>query len=762
MISEQLRELVFNTVKTLGLALKEVYGEALYLEIEELRLAMKQLRGETPQAVEEGMKEAYQKLNTKSEAELRIITKSFSLMLELINSCESAVRTYRLMDDKNPDMTGPEAMIYVFTSHPTESRSKDFLKLMKRVDALLIQALKSGFPEIKEELLYLLKIATRLEISNNRRPQVKDEMDQIFSIVLNEDILSEQLKFLKEGVTVGFRTWVGGDKDGHPKVNEKTLVESLEHSRNLILTFIHSHLTIFFDEIRLIKEADKLEKDIQKIKKDLAELKKIKAGDGKKINKFKTNFEKLISVSQKLNLTSPKLNEINHLLTLYPALVLPLEIREDSALIHEALKRPKATIAQMLKTLKKISKGHNPKCYVRGFIISMCMTSSDYLAGVNLTIRELGFLGIPVIPLFENEKGLIHSTEILDEAMKQHSFIQTHHDQWNSQFEIMVGYSDSSKENGVLPSRLMVEEALFRLESFLVSKKLKPIFFHGSGGSTSRGGGSVEEQISWWPQSALNFFKVTIQGEMVQRNFTNHLIMRSQVSKIITSYEKIKPKKPTHSPELIKLSSGVQEAYRRLVTNEDFHELTRLATPYQYLDLLRIGSRPSKRQKTGEFSLRAIPWILCWTQTRLLLPFWWGTGSAWSALTENEKQKIKEDYQKSPLLQSYIKNFGFTVARVDLGVWDFHLNSSNLPEEEKNFWREKIRGEYELSLTFFRELSGQENFTWFRPWLSESIFFRSSMIHPLNVMQKIALERRDHNLLRETVTGIACGMLTTG
>ena len=113
-------------------------------------------------------------------------------------------------------------------------------------------------------------------------------------------------------------------------------------------------------------------------------------------------------------------------------------------------------------------------------------------------------------------------------------------------------------------------------------------------------------------------------------------------------------------------------------------------------------------------------------------------------------------------MQSYIKNLGFTFARTELGVWNFHLGSSDLSEDEKIFWREKVVQEYEQSIKFFEEISEEKNLTWFRPWLSESIFFRSSMIHPLNVIQKIALERQDHILLRETVTGIACGMLTTG
>jgi phosphoenolpyruvate carboxylase len=326
----------------------------------------------------------------------------------------------------------------------------------------------------------------------------------------------------------------------------------------------------------------------------------------------------------------------------------------------------------------------------------------------------------------------------------------------------MVGYSDSSKENGVLPARLLIEGALFDIEEFLLKHKLTPVFFHGSGGSTGRGGGSVLEQISWLPQSALEIFKVTIQGEMVQRTFSNPAIMRSQVGKVIKGYELFKPKRPRHSKEVTLFSKHIQTAYRELVNDPTFHELTSKATPYDFLDLLKMGSRPTKRATPGNFSLRAIPWILCWTQTRLLLPIWWGTGSGWKNLSKEKKQKIKTGYKKSPLLQTYVKNLGFTLAKVELGVWDFHLDNSTLAAGEKARWKNLITEEFKLSQKFFREISGETDFTWFRPWLGESIYFRSSMIHPLNVIQKLALERKDNGLLRETVTGIACGMLTTG
>ncbi|MFP5387384.1 MAG: phosphoenolpyruvate carboxylase [Bacteriovoracia bacterium] len=762
MIQDTLKQLVFHSVKLLGEALQEIHGKKLFQEIEDLRVKMKSVRGGEASLVQQTLDEVYESLKRNGSEELHHKAKAFALMLELINTCEAAYRSHRLKKYQVEIEKKPEAIIYVFTSHPTESRSHNFLKLMTKVEDLLMEALDLDFDAVRERLFYLLKIAVRLSLANNRRPQVRDEMEQVFHTVLSPHILSEQIALNKKDLNVSFRTWVGGDKDGHPKVGSSTMLESWQLSRKKLIEFILIEMKVFEEELSLVPEGGIVRKELLSLKSSLLSLKKIQKGDGKKVQIFKNKLAKLHQVAEKHSLSSPFISNIEKLIWYYPALVLPLEIREDSELIRESLKDRKQPIVKMLATLKSVSQGMDPKWYVRGFVISMCQTTEDMLAAISITERELGSYAIPVVPLFENEKGLLNSTSILEGTFKKYPVLQEHKKKWGTRYEVMVGYSDSSKENGVLPARLMIEQGLFRLEEFLLKKNLKPVFFHGSGGSTSRGGGSVLEQISWWPQSALNIFKVTIQGEMVQRNFNNPLIMRSQVGKVVEGFSHCCPVSTPLEPAVATFADRIQDAYRTLVSDNTFQELTASATPYDYLNLLKIGSRPAKRSTKGTFSLRAIPWILCWTQTRLLLPVWWGTGVAWNTLSDEEKKSVKDFYRRSPLMQSYVKNLGFTLAKIELGVWNFHLEHADMEVHEKERWRRIITTDLELSMNFFKEISGEENFTWFRPWLGESIYFRSSMIHPLNVIQKIALERKDNTLLRETVTGIACGMLTTG
>ena len=123
---------------------------------------------------------------------------------------------------------------------------------------------------------------------------------------------------------------------------------------------------------------------------------------------------------------------------------------------------------------------------------------------------------------------------------------------------------------------------------------------------------------------------------------------------------------------------------------------------------------------------------------------------------------LKDEYHSNPLLSSYMKALGFTLAKIELGVWKLYLMQSDLDDSVKNSVYEEFEKELSLTESFFKAVSGKNDFLWFRPWLQVSIDLRSAMIHPLNLCQLESLRREDHELLSNSVTGIACGMLTTG
>jgi phosphoenolpyruvate carboxylase len=498
------------------------------------------------------------------------------------------------------------------------------------------------------------------------------------------------------------------------------------------------------------------------------QLEKIEAGDGfavvefrKRIGELKEHFE------QQSGLQAQPLQNILDLIWLFPGLVLPLEVREDSEIVGESVAQPeKFAIGRMLQTLAKISEGNEPKWYARGFVLSMCESTADIRNGIALVEKVFGNQVLPVVPLLETEKALVEGPQMLTDLFKQRAKVANlHRKKWGGRFEVMLGYSDSSKESGVFPSRMLISTAMTKLDKTITSHQLTPVFFHGSGGSVERGGGSLREQTQWWPKSAIQIFKATIQGEMVARTFASPQIFSGQVQKIAEQWSRKTPVKTSKQSLNImqEFSSSIQQHYQQTVHDEEFIKLVEKASPYMFLSHLKIGSRPSKR--TSELKvggLRAIPWILCWTQTRVLFPTWWGVGSTWKSFDQKQQAQLKKAYKESDLLRSYIKLLGFTLKKVELAVWRVYLEDSGQPAELIDAHFQRMVDEYASAVKFVRQLTGERNLMWYRPWLGKSIELRTPMIHPLNLLQLMAVHEGDNDLLRVTVTGVACGMLTTG
>jgi phosphoenolpyruvate carboxylase len=770
-LPSDLKKLIRNASNIFGQSIKEIYGTKTFNRIESIRVSMKATRGKSVDSVFETLKSEYNSFKKLGDEELFNIAHIFSLYMELINRCESAYRKKRL-EEKEGKYVGkesPYAIIYVFTAHPTEARSAKSLDLFRMIERCLYNILcdSRALDRENERMKHLFKIFFKTTMAKTNQPRVEDEAHQIYSTVLSNSILKEQVRLHQRGITVHFRTWVGGDKDGHPFVDKTVMKSSLQSSRSYLLKFVRRNLK---ESLELISDSNmeastkSLVMKHQEILDFLNELKVLKNEDGKKIKQFRSHLEKLEESYRKVwGELNFNLKNVESITWLYPALVLPLEFREDSEIVAGNSPESKK-IHGMMETLRDISQGYIPKWYVRGFVLSMVCSEDDVLNGISLVKKYFKKQVIPVVPLFETKQALVDSSDILKRLLKKEpDLIKLHKEVSQGRFEIMLGYSDSAKENGTLTSRYLISKTLIDLDKFFKKHSLTPVFFHGSGGSVERGGGSIKEQINWWPKSAVNIFKSTVQGEMVGRNFGTPEVMRSQVSKICTEFEERSKRKPEKAcPCFKKLVDLTNKAYQEFVTGDNFPDFVSRATPYSYLDQLKIGSRPSSRSKNKkQFKIRAIPWVLCWTQTRVLFPTWWGIGSAWEQLDSNDKYEIMKFYGSSSFFSSFMKILGFTLSKVELSVFKLYIEE-NFSQSEAKYYYELFSTEFEKVKVFFDEVTRQDQLLWFRPWLSESISLRAPMIHPLNLIQIISLERKNAVLLRETVTGIASGMMTTG
>lgn len=775
-LTTQLRSLVNHSVRVLGNVIERELGKEAFARIEAIRKKMAKLRGIPEAEAIQHLDKVFKELESLKTTERLDIAHSFTLMLELMNACENAYRSHRLaLKTDPPHSTGGEhvkAIVYVLTAHPTEARSPENIAIFHQIQLFLMKLLR-GSGEDKEidlgererdELFHALEVAWRTPIVRSRAPKVKDEAEHIYTLLLRDEVLFSLLG--NPDAPFYVRSWVGGDKDGHPGVDEKVFLESLSLSRKKLLQVVHLQIRNVRQTLELFPSASLLKK-LGVFEKSLRAVRAISKGDGKRIRTVRAGLRQLrVDYEKELGSTHPELKRLSLMLHTFPALVVPLELRESSdVLMAPSVKGKRIAIERMLDTIEKISGGGDPRWYARGFIISMAQSLEHIQAAAKKQVKAFGAVKIPVIPLFEETTSLNKSAEIMTAMLKEPALKKAVHEHWDGLVEVMVGYSDSAKEAGVISSRLAIARALPKLEQVCEAANTTPVFFHGSGGSIDRGGGSIQDQTAWWPKSALRHYKVTVQGEMVDRSLATPAIAKRQVEAIFESTtEGLKNSHLVAQSDALKaFGEKVAAHYRKRIHDPDFLRLAELATPYSYLSVLRIGSRPTKRAGQLTVSgLRAIPWVLCWTQTRVLFQTWWGIGSAWLEMSDGEKQTLREDFLRQPVFTSYIKALGFTLAKIELPVFRIYLEQSGLEREEISRASTAFKQELKLTLRCYKEICGQEEIMWFRPWLGESITLRSPMIHPLNLLQILAKKEGDVQLLRLTVTGISSGMLTTG
>ncbi len=763
--------MVSQSVALLGEVIRDRCGKSEFDRIEKIRLLMTSFRDESLEYREAALTRLFKELKKLPAAPRARIVHSYTLMLELMNAAENAYRSYRLRqspEDKTPTIHPGQTLIFVLTAHPTESRSPKNIEIFSEIQRVIQSMYSESFEHHAEALRHLLEMAWRIAVARSRKPTVMDEAEHIYSIILREEILVTLLDFSERGLPIFLRSWVGGDKDGHPGVDEQKLHRSLEISRGLLLKFVMGELRKVEESLKLVGE-EGLRRKIRKILGEVGGLKRIRSGDGGKVKKIRADISAVSTLYKtEMGALHPSLERLRSLVRIFPAWVVPLELREASDRIELAVKDQGEAIVRMLLKVRDISKGGDAIWYARGLIISMTRDLTDVKNAAGLVERVFGEIRLPVIPLFEQAKALgdakVIGLGMLRDKKIRHAI--DHH--WDGLIEFMLGYSDSSKEMGVFPSRLKVSETLNELDQLCRSHKVTPVFFHGSGGSVDRGGGSLSEQISWWPVSALRFYKTTIQGEMIERSFSSPEILRGQIHRMSKSW--IERSKRGHSVsklvsrgDLDHFAARVSECYRSQLRSPTFNDVVHWATAYRYLRDLRLGSRPSKRTRGFSFqSLRAIPWVMCWTQTRILFPTWWGTGTAWENSSTAERLSLRKAFQADPLFRSYMKVLGFTLAKVELPIWKTYLDQSGLSLALATSTFDAFQDEFNLACRFVRELTGERELVWFRPWLLASIRLRAPMIHPLNLIQILSLDKRSPELVRETVTGIASGMMTTG
>ena len=423
---------------------------------------------------------------------------------------------------------------------------------------------------------------------------------------------------------------------------------------------------------------------------------------------------------------------------------------------------------------------------VANYVISMARSVSDLLE-VAILLKEAGLFRpdshpsarMRIVPLFETIQDLRAASEVMasffDLPMAR-AIIAADDDLQ----EVMIGYSDSNKDGGYVTSNWEIRSAIVKLIGVAKARGIRLRFFHGRGGTVGRGGGPSFEATRALPEGAVAAgLRLTEQGEVVASKFGHPDVGRRTLERLVAAslLADFDPEADATDGDLAdvfsRFSSDAYATYRALVyETPGFETYFRQSTPLPEISNLKIGSRPSSRTNSTRIEdLRAIPWVFSWTQARVMLPGWYGFGTAAVRMAERgEEDRLKELYARSRFFRTIVSNLEMVLAKCDLEIGRCYaalVEDQNLAASIY----ERIADEWQRTHAAVLRLTGQSTLLEHNPVLMESIRLRLPYIDALNLLQLDALRRRragkeddDETLhaIHMSINGVSAGLRNSG
>jgi len=402
---------------------------------------------------------------------------------------------------------------------------------------------------------------------------------------------------------------------------------------------------------------------------------------------------------------------------------------------------------------------------VPNYIISMCQSVSDMLEAA-LLLKEAGLLDasgahpyapVGIVPLFETIDDLQRGASIMTDVLSQPLYRSLVSARGDSQ-EVMLGYSDSNKDGGYLAANWALYRAELELVEMARNTGIRLRLFHGRGGTVGRGGGPSYDAILAQPPGAVNgALRITEQGEVIAAKYAEPRIAHRNLETLLAATlestlldtEGLGDLAESAYQVLDDLAARAQRAYAELVhETPGFVDYFKASTPVSEIGALNIGSRPTSRKPTTAISdLRAIPWVLAWSQSRVMLPGWYGTGTAfeeWIAADDGSGparlQILQDLYTRWPFFRTVLSNMAQVLAKSDMGLAARYSELVEDPELRARVF-DKIVAEHDRTIAMHKAITGQDDLLADNPALARSVFNRFPYLEPLNHLQVELLRR---------------------
>ncbi len=669
-------------------------------------------------------------------------------------------------------------------------------------------------------------------------PKLYAELADSFRAVYGRNLRHDEL-----GEVIHFGSWIGGDRDGNPSITPQSTAEALELARQTVLDFYLREIAKLIDELssslrqtgcsaelrsalgayeatmgddpslgKWISETELTRRFL-----DFARIRlRYSRGESRDGRAYKSAIElvrdlDLVRASLAANggerLAELLVDPFTRIVRTFGFHLHGLDIRQHANVISETLaeiaiagaadarpgllaKSERANdVIETFRMIAQLKRLYPPEA-IRYYVISGTESENDVfdwlklakICGVQPT-ASAGDPGLMPVPLFESIDALRDAGNIMRRVWTSPEYLPLL-DSWNREQEVMLGYSDSNKDGGMITSTWELQKAHRELHDAARDCGVKLRLFHGRGGTVGRGGGPTHRAILAQPVGDFSGeIRITEQGEVLNWKYSDPVLAEWNLELMVaasldalTRPSKRTPRDDRKWDDAMDEISGHAIAFYRqhIAENPDVLDYFEQATPVNELVHARIGSRPARRSQSRDLAnLRAIPWVFGWMQSRHALPAWFGVGYAlerFAAKSPAHQSQLREMMQSFPLFSDLVRNVEIAMAKADMQIAGLYAATL----VENHALRDKVFGllreEFDRTRRMLLTITGQKDLLEGNAVLSQSIRLRNPYVDPMSLIQVELLRRKrlggyadapDH-ALGATINGIAAGLHNTG